>query len=89
MLFAKFVKNKSSGAKIQTVIIFLSHLEPLHVLHLCRLSCRHTGVEEGWRDRDAERLRRHSRLRPLAVAVDHAERAKQENQKVLRVDRER
>ncbi len=64
------------------------YLEPLHVLHLCRLSGGHAGVEEGGGDGDAQRLGRHPGLGLLAVAVDDAEGAEQEHQKVLRVGRQ-
>ena len=65
------------------------YLEALDVLHLGGLAGGDAGVEEGGGDGDAEGLCRHAGLGGLAVGVDDAEGAEEEDQQVLRVHRQR
>ena len=75
-----------------------AHLEPLDVLHLgdghlaaatAGAPAGDAGVEEGGCDGDAERLGRHAGLGRLAVAVDDAEGAEEQDQQVLGVHGQR
>ena len=45
-------------------------------------------MEETWSDRDAQRLGRHAGLSRIAVSVNHAKRAEQQDEQLLRVLRQ-
>lgn len=65
------------------------YLEPQDILHSGRLSVAHARVKEAGGDGDAQRFARHSSVGATRVAGNDPERAEQEHQQLLRMQRQR